>query len=151
MIRAARICIHFREISLNMSSSGSRESHEAAAKDVQNQRIVVLKDFDLNFPLPNERLDAAAQGSALGNENLPLQIGDAELNDVEIISPRKFEEVSQSLFKFQFPQLCLKLQVVLNLLLIASSSFRQRTSVGETMLVKAMRFYRCLKKIEETF
>ncbi|XP_028759565.1 E3 ubiquitin-protein ligase complex slx8-rfp subunit slx8 [Neltuma alba] len=77
-----------------MSSSGPREGQEAA-RDFQNQQIVVF-DLDLNLPLLEESLDAAAQGSALGNENLQLQIGDAELDDVVIISPRKFEEAKSN-------------------------------------------------------
>ncbi|KAK4266634.1 hypothetical protein QN277_027524 [Acacia crassicarpa] len=77
-----------------MSSSGPRESQEAA-RDFQNQQIV-FSDWDLNLPLLEESLDAAARGSALDNENLLLQMGDAESDDVAIISPRKFEEAKNN-------------------------------------------------------
>ncbi|XP_054806985.1 uncharacterized protein LOC129309433 [Prosopis cineraria] len=77
-----------------MSSSGPSEG-QADARDFQNQQIVVF-DLDLNLPLLEENLDAAAQGSALDNENSQWRIGDAELDDVVIISPRKFEEAKNS-------------------------------------------------------
>lgn len=76
-----------------MSSFGPSEGHGEDARGFQNQQMVVL-DLDLNSPLCEESLDAAAQGLVLVSENLHLQIpGDAELDDVVIISPRKFEEV----------------------------------------------------------
>lgn len=76
-----------------MSSQGPSEGQGADVRGFQSWRMVVL-DLDLNLPLPEESLDAAAQGLALDNENLPLQTAsDSELDDVVIISPRKFEEV----------------------------------------------------------